>query len=82
MIELFLFTLPSLASPDSVYRSTVKVGNDQKMAQSERKSYHKNRGGKKLNRQLGTYTKKTYRKPSQQLFSNRRSLIYPKLTKI
>ena len=27
----------------------VKVGNDQEMAQSERNSNYKNRGGKKLN---------------------------------
>ena len=32
------------------------------MAQSERNSHSKNRGGEKLNKQLGTYTKKTYRK--------------------
>ena len=30
---------------------------------------------------LGTYTKKTYRKPSEQLFLHRRPLSYPKLTK-
>ena len=36
--------------------------------------------GKKLNWQLGTYTKKTYCKPSGQLFPNRRSLSYPNLT--
>ena len=33
----------------------VQVGNDQEMAQSDRKS-----NSKKLNRQLGTYTKKTF----------------------
>ena len=32
----------------------------------------------KLNWQLGTYDEKTYRKPSEQLFPNRRSLSYPK----
>ena len=37
--------------------------------------------GKKLNRQLGTYTWKIYSKPSEQLFPNRRLLSYPKLTK-
>ena len=46
----------------------VKVGNDQEMAQSESKNSHsKNRGEKKI--QSGTYTKKTYCKPSEQLFS-------------
>ena len=34
-------------------------------------SYSKNRGGKTPNQQSGTYTIKTYRKPSVQLFSNR-----------
>ena len=34
----------------------VKVGNDQEMAQSERNSHSKNRGGKNLNLQSGTYT--------------------------
>ena len=35
---------------------------------------------KKTNLQSGTYTKKTYRKPSEQLFQNRRLLSYPNLT--
>ena len=30
---------------------------------------------------LGTYTKKTYHKPSEQLFPNRRPLSYQNLTK-
>ena len=35
----------------------VKVGNGQEMAQSERNSHFRNRGGKKkLNKQSGTYT--------------------------
>ena len=59
----------------------VKVGNDQEMAQSERNSDSKNRGGKKLNQQSGTFTKKTYCKPSEQLFPNRWPLSYPNLTK-
>ena len=42
-----------------------KVSSDQETAQS------KNRDG----------SKKTYRKPSEQLFSNRRPLCYPNLTK-
>ena len=45
------------------------VGNDQEKAQSEKDSHSKNRGGKKLNQQSGTYTMKTYRKPNEQLFS-------------
>ena len=47
---------------------TTKVGNDQEKAQSERESLSKNRGGKKLNKQPGTYNMKTYRKPNEQLF--------------
>ena len=35
-----------------------------------------------LNLQLGTNIKKTYCKPSEQLFTNRRPLSYPNLTKI
>ena len=41
---------------------------------------HKPRGEKKLKRHLGTYTKKTYRKPSEQLFPKRRLLSYKNLT--
>ena len=37
--------------------------------------------GKNTNWQLGTYTYRTYRKPSEQLFPNRRPLSYPHLTK-
>ena len=40
----------------------IQVGNDQEKAQSEKDSHSKNRGGKKLNLQSGTYTMKTYRK--------------------
>ena len=47
----------------------VQVGKDQEKAQSEKDSHSKNRGGKKLNQQSGTYTMKTYRKPNEQLFS-------------
>ena len=47
----------------------VKVGSDQEMAQSERNSHSRNRGGKKLNYQSGTYTKKTFCKPNGQPFS-------------
>ena len=34
----------------------VQVGNDQEKAQSERNSHSRNRGGEKLNSQLGTDT--------------------------
>ena len=39
------------------------------------------RGGKNQNCQLGTYIKNTYRKPSEQLLSNGRTLSYPILPK-
>ena len=58
----------------------IQVVNDQEKAQSEKKSHSKNRSGKThLNLQLHvrTYTKKTYRKPSEQLLSNSLSLSYP-----
>ena len=57
----------------------VQVGNDQEKAHSERLSHSKSRGGNKLNCQLGS--KKTYRKPSEQLFPKRRSIRYTNLTK-
>ena len=58
----------------------VQVGNDQEMAQSERNSHSINRGvGKKLKWHLGTYTKKAYRKPSEQLFPNWRPLTRTEL---
>ena len=44
----------------------VQVGDDQENVQSERNSHSKNRGGKKIKKK--SYTKKTYRKPSEQLF--------------
>ena len=47
----------------------VQVGKDQEKAQSEKDSHSKNRGGKKPNKQSGTYTMKTFRKPNEQLFS-------------
>ena len=47
----------------------VRVGNDQEMKQLERNSHSKNRGVKKLNKQSGTYTKKTYCKSNGQPFS-------------
>ena len=47
----------------------VQVGKDQEKVQSEKDSHSKNRGGKKPNQQSGTDTKKTFRKPNEQLFS-------------
>ena len=75
--NLNVFSCPSV---HAMYR--VKVGNDQEMAHSERNQSHsQNRSGIKLNWQSGTYTKRTYRKPNEQLFPNRRPLSYPNLTK-
>ena len=47
----------------------VQVGNDQEKVQSEKDSRSKNRGGKKLNEQSGTYIMKTYRRSNELLFS-------------
>ena len=53
----------------------LKVGNDQEFVQSERNiPTQKSEVKKKQQKQSGTYTKKTYRKPSEQLFPNRRPL--------
>ena len=70
-----------IPNQDCVCLIKEKVGDDQEMAQPERKSHSKNRGGKKFNTGVRTYIEKIYRKPSEQLFSNRRSLSYPNLTK-
>ena len=59
----------------------VHVGNDQEMARSERNSHSTNRGVGEKTKMTLRYTKNTYRKPSEQLFPNRRSLSYPNLTK-
>ena len=45
------------------------MGKDQEKVQSEKDSHPKNQGGKKPNQQPGTDTKKTFRKPNEQLFS-------------
>ena len=72
----------SHCQPFRLYKNA-QVGNDQEMAQSERNSHSINRGvGKKLKWHLGTCTKKTYSKPSEQLFPNRRPLSYLNWTKI
>ena len=56
----------------------VKVGNDQGNTQSEGDSHSKNRGGKNWINKSGTYTKRTYRKPSEQLFSRSEATQLPK----
>ena len=60
----------------------VHEGNGQEMVQSERNCHSTNRGVGRREKTKGTYTKKAYRKPSEQLFHNRRTLSYPNLTKI
>ena len=61
------------------YSEKVQVGKHQEKAQSKKDSHSKNRGGKKLNQQSGTYTMKTYRKPNEQLFSQKVVTQLPKL---
>ena len=51
------------------YGKKGQVGKDQEKAQSEKDSHSKKQGGKKPNKQSGTYTMKTFRKPNEQLFS-------------
>ena len=60
----------------------VQVGNNQEMAQSERNTHSINRGWEKTKMTLSTYTRKTYSKPSEQLFPNRRPLSYLNWTKV
>ena len=52
----------------STINKKVQVVKDQEKVQSEKDSHSKNRGGKKPNQQSGTDTKKTFRKPNEQLF--------------
>ena len=47
----------------------VQVGKDQEKAQSEKDSHSKNRGGKKTKLTIRHLYHETYRKPSEQLFS-------------
>ena len=58
-------------------KKRIKVGTNQEMSQSERNPVSKKLGEKNLNCQSGTYSKRTYRKPGDQLFFNRRPLSYP-----
>ena len=59
----------------------VQVGKDQEMAQSEKDSHSKNRGGKKPNQQSGTYTMKHIVSRMSSYFPNRWPLSYLNLTK-
>ena len=56
-----------------MYHIKVQVGNYQVKAQPERDSHSKHQGGKKLNKQSGTY-----RKPNEQLFSQKVTAQLPK----
>ena len=60
----------------------VQVGKDQEMAQSEKDSHSKNRGGKTPNQQSGTYTMKHIVSRMSSYFPNRWPLSYLNLTKI
>ena len=63
----------------TVYKK-VQVGKDQEKVQSKKDSHSKNRSGKKPNQQSGTDTKKTFRKPNEQLFSHK--TVYKTLTSL
>ena len=82
MDKTFTNTFSTSGLHANIYREgnlskKVQVGNDQEMVISERNSHSINRGvGKNLKRHLGTYTRKTYSKPSEQLLSKRRSHSY------
>ena len=68
-------------STSSYQSKKVQVGNDHEMAQSERNSHStKPRDVKKLKLNIDTYSKKTYHKPSEQIFPNWWPLSYPNLT--
>ena len=53
----------------SINHKKIQVGKDQEKVQSEKDSHSKNRGGRKPNQQSGTDTRKTFRKPNEQLIS-------------
>ena len=55
----------------------IQVGNDQEMGQSERNSHSINRGVGKTKMTLRYLYQETYRKPSEQLFPDRRPLSHP-----
>ena len=78
MTQLYIFVKAVSDFKGKMKSEMVQVGNDEEMAQSERNSkLHKPRAGEKIKCHLGTYTKNTYRKPSEQLFPNRRPFCYP-----
>ena len=52
-------------------RKKVQVGKDQEKAQSERDSHSKNRGGEKTKLTIRHLYHETYRKPNEQLFSQK-----------
>ena len=58
------------------WHEQVQVGNDQEKAQS------KNGGGKKRNQQSHTHTMETYRKPSEQPFTQQAATQLPKQLKM
>ena len=62
LLQIFIFIAIALDEK-------VQVGKDQEKVQSEKDSHSKNRGEKKPNQQSGTDSKKTSRKPNEQLFS-------------
>ena len=56
---IFISIIPTRSNTINLYMyKTIKVGNDQEMDHSERNSQFKNPGAKKINKQLGIYTKK------------------------
>ena len=86
----FVKTLDSVCEPlfekklprnsDNISKK-VQVGKDEEKAQPERDSHSKNRGGKKPNQQLGTYTMKHIVSRMSSYFPNRWPLSYLNLIK-
>ena len=78
-VERLLFTADTGASKPLVSKrlyEKVQVGKDQEKAQSEKDSHSKNRGGKKTNKQSGTYTMKHIESRISSYFPNRWPLSY------
>ena len=59
-----------------IHFKKVQVGKDQEKAQSEKDCHSKNRGGKKTNKQSGTYTMKHIVSRMSSYFPNRWPLSY------
>ena len=55
----------------------VQVGKDQEKAQSEKDSHSKIRGGKKTKLTIRYLYHETYRKPNEQLFSQKVATQFP-----